>query len=102
MNKFLADAIGTLNGVMAGVIMVLGIWVGVNYFDSYPVLIIIAPVLGLLSAIMLCGLLAIFVEIRNILQETLELNYAVTKSRLKSEPTVTRVEPKVAALRFKH
>lgn len=67
MNRFLADAIGTINAIAAWALIIVppiagGISQGTEGF-------IVGLILGLILAVVLCGMLALLIDIRDSLRE---------------------------------
>jgi hypothetical protein len=63
MNKVLADGVGALNGFFAAVIILIGFLAGIH--GGTPEAVVTCTIIGFLVAVMLCGLIALFVDIRN-------------------------------------
>jgi hypothetical protein len=76
MNRFLANAVGFLNALVAIIIIVVGAVAGAKYGDFY---LVIGAVIGLAAAILICGLLALAVDIRN---ELVQIRKALTNTAL--------------------
>jgi hypothetical protein len=76
MNRFLANAVGFLNALIAVVIIVAGAVAGAIQGLVYAV---IGAVLGLAVAVLICGLLALALDIRN---ELVQIRKALTHTGL--------------------
>jgi hypothetical protein len=75
MNRFLADALGKLNALIAGVIILLGVIIGLAslFSQSGGFFIMLGSILGsIVVAVLVCGLLALVIDIRNSNREILE------------------------------
>jgi hypothetical protein len=101
MNRFLADCVGALNALLAGVIIV-GCAIGIPPIISQQgsvygvgtpapgtfLLIAVSAVVGVFVAIFVCGLLAIAIDARNTLRLILAKLEAETRPVRRSEPTL--------------
>jgi hypothetical protein len=76
MNRFLANAVGFINALIAIVLILVGTVIGSNQGGGGMVLGFIG---GLLLAIFVCGLLALAIEIRN---ELVQIRKALTHTNL--------------------
>ena len=69
MNKLLAESVRFLNGLVAILLIVIGAMAGrigaAQSFGNPEGGMIIGALLGFIVAVMFCGLLATFIEIRN-------------------------------------
>jgi membrane associated rhomboid family serine protease len=64
MNKVLAAAIRFLNGVIAIILVIVGAVVGAAFPQGSPIYALIGAIVGFVVALLACGLLALFIEIR--------------------------------------
>jgi hypothetical protein len=65
MNKLLAGAIRFLNGLLALIFIVVGAAAGASLPHGSPRRAVIGAVAGFVVALIFCGLLALFVEMRS-------------------------------------
>ena len=63
MNRLLANIVGFLNGLLAFVFMIGGALIGHSQFDGMG--LVLGLVTGIIFAIIICGVLAIFISMRN-------------------------------------
>jgi hypothetical protein len=63
MNKWLANAVANLNGFIAGSIILIGVLAGVG--SGNALVFVTSTLTGVVIAVMLCGLIAVFVDIRD-------------------------------------
>ena len=81
VNRFLATAIATLNAILAIVIVsftALGTAIAMSFLDNDPggkiglgiAGFLLGIVLGVVSALVICGIIALLVDIRQVLIET--------------------------------
>jgi hypothetical protein len=64
MNKVLAGAIRFLNGFIAIILVIVGAVVGATFPQGSPTYALIGAIVGFVIALLACGLLALFIEIR--------------------------------------
>ena len=79
MNRFLAKSLGTLNAIVAGILLlatvifaIFSVMVGIKNEGALlgAVAGVTTLVGGLIVTTMLCGVIAVLIDIRNILQST--------------------------------
>ena len=70
INKLLAASIGVVNAVLAIVLILFALTISINWF-GWVVGIILGLLAGGAGAVAVCGALAILVNIRDLLQESL-------------------------------
>ena len=70
INQLLAASIGRANAVLAIVLILFGLATGINWF-GWVVGIILGLLAGFAMAVSVCGVLAILVSIRDLLEESL-------------------------------
>ena len=75
MNRFLADAVSALNAILACAIILVGLLAGLAASNqSGGSFIMVATILGsILVSVLVCGLLALVIDIRNSNREIVEL-----------------------------
>jgi hypothetical protein len=79
MNAFLAGIVGVLNGLLA-LLIILGVAViGADQVGGGGVGLFLGLIVGIISAGVVCGLLAIFIEIR---RELVKIRIALTERPL--------------------
>jgi len=79
MNAFLAGIVGFLNGLLA-LLIILGVAViGADQVGGGGVGLFLGLIVGIISAGVVCGLLAIFIEIR---RELVKIRIALTERPL--------------------
>jgi hypothetical protein len=64
MNKLLAGAIRFLNGFFAVLFVIVGAVAGATFPQGSPTHALIGAIVGFVVALLACGLLALFIEIR--------------------------------------
>ncbi len=70
INRFLAKSIGLLNAALAVFLILFGTAAGISAFGPFGILF--GPVAGLALAVMVCGLIALLIDIRDLLAESLD------------------------------
>ena len=70
INQFLAASIGWLNAAAAVFLVVVSTAVGGWVFGAFG--IVIGPLVGAAAAVILCGALAVLINIRDLLAATLD------------------------------
>lgn len=99
MNRFLATILGYLNGFIAFILVIAGIAVGyiLNKDTGQIFLVPLGAIGGLLVAVIWCGVIAVIVDIRNLLMEISDaLQNSRNMSGLAPSPRPTeRVEPRM-------
>ena len=68
MNRFLANSIGWINSLVAWV-LVIGSTVAGTYYSGGAVGFIVGLLIGFVFAVLLCGMLALLIDIRNSVRE---------------------------------
>ena len=68
INLFLAESIGTLNGALAILLVFLGLVGGVSRASG----VFVGLLTGVATAIAVCGVLALLIQIRDLLTESLK------------------------------
>jgi len=63
MNSFLADVVGFVNGLLGFLIIAFGAVLG--YSAAEGVGLLLGALAGLIAAVLVCGALAILIDIRN-------------------------------------
>lgn len=71
INRWLAQSLAVLNAFVGGFIILLAFGIGAS--TQSPGLFIVSMIAGGLAAVLLCGLMAVFVEIRRELADIREL-----------------------------
>ena len=74
MNRLLAEGVKFLNAALAGIFVLVGTIAGGQRSEGYA---IIGGVIGFAVAVMVCGLLALFIEIRS---ELIRIREALEKA----------------------
>jgi hypothetical protein len=64
MNRLLAGAIRFLNGFLAIIFVIVGAVAGATFPQGSPTYALIGAIVGFVVALLACGLLALFIEIR--------------------------------------
>jgi phosphoglycerol transferase MdoB-like AlkP superfamily enzyme len=77
MNKFLANAMGVLNGFIALMIVATALAFGLLVYGTVAI-VILSLVIGILIAVLVCGLIAMFSDIR---EEVIKTKLLVDKKR---------------------
>jgi hypothetical protein len=81
MNRLLAETVGVLNGLLAIVLIIIGMVVGAASTDFQRIGIagaLLGGVIGFAVALFSCGLLALFIEMRS---ELIRIRTAVERAR---------------------
>ena len=79
MNKFLARIVGFLNGLLALLIILSGAAIGADQVGGGSAGLFLALIVGIVAAGVVCGLLAIFIEIRS---ELVKIRIALTERQM--------------------
>ena len=92
MNRLIANTLGFLNGLIALIIIAVGAISGYYQYESTQNALWLAggPLIGLIIATVFCGVIAIFIDIRNILRDKLDqqgLSGSRVATKDRSEPT---------------
>jgi hypothetical protein len=86
MNKMLVEWLSILNQVFAAIIVIGGIIVGARFFDGSAIVGgILGYIGGSVAAVLICGAIAVLIDIRTLLSEIahqLSVNQAETGSPL--------------------
>ena len=70
INQLLAASIGVVNAVLALFLVLVGLLTGIHWLDAFG--IIVGLVVGVAMAVAICGTLAVLVNIRDLLKESLQ------------------------------
>ena len=84
MNKFLASAIGTINALIAWVLILVPPLAGA--YSAGPPGLIAGLLIGFVLAVVLCGLLALLIDIRDSLREIAGRDAAESQPENKEPP----------------
>ena len=77
MNSLLANTIGVLNGLLALFFVIVGALIGQSQLEGMG--LIVGLVLGFILAVVVCGILAIFISMRDELIEIRKLLNKIAK-----------------------
>ena len=79
MNRLLAGAVRFLNGFLAVALIVIGLVAGSVSSQSSAAGALVGAIIGFVVALLACGMLALFIEMRT---ELIKIRMAVERSRL--------------------
>ena len=87
INGFLAKSIGLLNAALAVVLVLFGLVLGLVLACPFigPLAFVAGPLVGVALAISVCGLLAVLINIRDLLAESLVQRRPLDEQRDRSE-----------------
>jgi hypothetical protein len=78
MNRLLAGAVRFLNGLLAVLMIAIGLVVGAGISQNSSAGALLGAIIGFAAALMVCGMLALFIEMRT---ELIRIRTALERGR---------------------